>query len=596
MQTLILSCNTGAGHNSCAQAVQEAYHSRGEICNIIDSLQFISEKASTFISNWHTRIYRHAPRLFDAGYQRAESHEDIFCEGTPIYKLLSSGAERMYQYIRSAGYDNIICTHVFPALALTEMRRQHPCLQLVTSHISTDYTCAPCTADSALDWYFIPSTSLLGEFEQCGLQPQKLIASGIPVRQQFYQRVSQEAGKANAGISPAHQHILMMCGSMGCGPMEEIISYLCPYLTTEQELSVVCGTNDDLRKKLQKRTEKYSQVHVLGTVNNVPQLMQASDLFLTKPGGLSTSEAMAAELPMVLIDAVAGCETHNLNFFLRNGMAVTANTPKAIADTTIKTLNAPVLLSKMRAAMRSQTECTAADTVMQSNHIKPEVNYREFRIHKLNTPEFSHVRLLLYWPIFGLLFLFLERLQPQRNYYPVYCGLDDIIPFCEWALIPYLFWFVFLIGTLVYTFFVDVPAFRRMMYFVIVTYTITVLIYLFFPTCQNLRPEAFVRNNLLTRFIELFYSFDTNTNVCPSLHVIGSVAAMFGLWDCKALQSVGWKIAATSIAVCISLSTVFMKQHSIMDVLAALPVCFSGWWIAYKILPNNKTNRFLTRM
>lgn len=106
---------------------------------------------------------------------------------------------------------------------------------------------------------------------------------------------------------------------------------------------------------------------------------------------------------------------------------------------------------------------------MQSNHIKPEVNYREFRIHKLNTPEFSHVRLLLYWPIFGLLFLFLERLQPQRNYYPVYCGLDDIIPFCEWALIPYLFWFVFLIGTLVYTFFVDVPAFRRMMYFVIVT-------------------------------------------------------------------------------------------------------------------------------
>ena len=126
MQTLILSCNTGAGHNSCAQAVQEAYHSRGEICNITDSLQFISEKASTFISNWHTRIYRHAPRLFDAGYQRAESHEDIFCEGTPIYKLLSSGAERMYQYIRSAGYDNIICTHVFPALALTEMRRQHP--------------------------------------------------------------------------------------------------------------------------------------------------------------------------------------------------------------------------------------------------------------------------------------------------------------------------------------------------------------------------------------------------------------------------------------------------------------------------------------
>ncbi len=85
MQTLILSCNTGAGHNSCAQAVQEAYHSRGEICNITDSLQFISEKASTFISNWHTRIYRHAPRLFDAGYQRAESHDVSVGSSRPRY-------------------------------------------------------------------------------------------------------------------------------------------------------------------------------------------------------------------------------------------------------------------------------------------------------------------------------------------------------------------------------------------------------------------------------------------------------------------------------------------------------------------------------
>ena len=136
--------------------------------------------------------------------------------------------------------------HAEMGISVLVVKLTHPCSQLVMSHISTDYTCAPCTADSALDWYFIPSSSLLGEFEQCELPPQKLIASGIPVRHQFYHRVSQESGKANAGISPAHQHILMMCGSMGCGPMEEIISYLCPQLTIEQELSVVCGTNDDL--------------------------------------------------------------------------------------------------------------------------------------------------------------------------------------------------------------------------------------------------------------------------------------------------------------------------------------------------------------
>ena len=70
MKTLILSCNAGAGHNSCALAIKEAYHAHGETCDIVDALQFISERASRFVSNWHTRIYRHAPKVFGAGYRR----------------------------------------------------------------------------------------------------------------------------------------------------------------------------------------------------------------------------------------------------------------------------------------------------------------------------------------------------------------------------------------------------------------------------------------------------------------------------------------------------------------------------------------------
>lgn len=83
--------------------------------------------------------------------------------------------------------------------------------------------------------------------------------------------------------------------------------------------------------------------------------------------------------------------------------------------------------------------------------IKPEVDYRQFRFKKMNTPEFSHVKLLLFWPFFGLMFMFLERFQPERHYYVVHCALDDLIPFWEWALIPYLLWFVFLIGALMVT-------------------------------------------------------------------------------------------------------------------------------------------------
>ena len=213
--------------------------------------------------------------------------------------------------------------------------------------------------------------------------------------------------------------------------------------------------------------------------------------------------------------------------------------------------------------------------------IRPSVDYRTFRFSKLCSPEFSHVWLLLFWPAFGLLFSYVERFYPAAHYIEMHCALDDLIPFNEWFLIPYLFWFVYLIGTLVYTFFFDVPAFKKMMRFIICTYTITMVIYLLFPTCQELRPEVFPRDNVLTRFIGRFYSFDTNTNVCPSIHVLGSVAAMLGLLDCRRLQRPRFKLFAVIAALLICVSTVFMKQHSVLDVIAAVPLCLLGHYLCY---------------
>ena len=97
--------------------------------------------------------------------------------------------------------------------------------------------------------------------------------------------------------------------------------------------------------------------------------------------------------------------------------------------------------------------------------ICPSVDYRQFRLRKLNTPEFSHVWLLLFWPVFGLLFSYAERFYPVAHYINMHCALDDLIPFNEWFLIPYLFWFVYLIGAVAYTFFFDVPGFPHMQRF-----------------------------------------------------------------------------------------------------------------------------------
>jgi len=209
------------------------------------------------------------------------------------------------------------------------------------------------------------------------------------------------------------------------------------------------------------------------------------------------------------------------------------------------------------------------------------VDYRKFRFSKLNTPEFSHLKLLLYWPLFGLLFYTVERLWIRESYFPMYSPLDDMIPFCELFVIPYIFWFAYLVGIHVYTLFWDTEAFKKLMYFIMISYSIALITYIIFPNAQELRPMEFERDNFLTRFMAGFYQFDTNTNVCPSIHVIGSVAVMGCSFYTKHFSSWGWRIANIIITVLISVSTVFLKQHSIIDMFAAIPVCIISYYFAF---------------
>mgnify|MGYP002562995396 CR=1 FL=1 len=370
MGTLILSCNTGEGHNSCAKAIQAEYAAHGERCEIVDALQFISRRASRFISDWHSRIYRHAPKLYQAGYRNVENRPSVFREGTSVHRYLTSGAERLYQFICDGQYDNIICVHVFPALAVTAMLERHP-MAITTSFVATDYTCSPSVEDSNVDCYFIPEASLINEFAARGIPQKKIIPSGLPVRAAFYQDTGKAEAKASLDIPAEHQHLLMMCGSIGCGPIRELTEELSLRLSYDQILTVVCGANEELSAKLQKQLGGHPDIRILGMVDNVPQLMHSADLFLTKPGGLSTSEAAASGLPMVLIDAVAGCEEHNLDYFLRAGMAVTGDTPEEIADLALHLAHDEKKLSAMRRTMQAANARPAAEAIydwLQAHH------------------------------------------------------------------------------------------------------------------------------------------------------------------------------------------------------------------------------------
>ena len=209
---------------------------------------------------------------------------------------------------------------------------------------------------------------------------------------------------------------------------------------------------------------------------------------------------------------------------------------------------------------------------------KPKlVDFRRLSPKTLFCGEYKYLLLLIFWPIFGACFGALEMFRTAEScrHFVVYSPLDDVIPFCEIFVIPYMIWFIYIIGMYVYTILFDTEAFKKYMYFIIGTYTVTMIIYLIFPTMQELRPDIseLGRSNFLTRFMEGFYDFDTNTNVCPSLHVIGAVAVSVAAWHSKLFGKKGWRIAFTIITVLIALSTVFLKQHSIIDMPWALLVC-----------------------
>ena len=140
---------------------------------------------------------------------------------------------------------------------------------------------------------------------------------------------------------------------------------------------------------------------------------------------------------------------------------------------------------------------------------------------------------------------------------------------------------------LLYGLLFDVQAFRNYMWFVILTYSATAVIYILFPNMQTLRPTAFPRDNLLVDMVRGLYEFDTNTNVCPSIHVLGSVAVCLAGLHSKPLRSIGWKLFFLLSTLLICLSTVFLKQHSVIDVYAALALSAVAYPFVY-ILPSRR--------
>lgn len=203
---------------------------------------------------------------------------------------------------------------------------------------------------------------------------------------------------------------------------------------------------------------------------------------------------------------------------------------------------------------------------------KPVVDYRQFRLGKLNDPQFSHLKLLGGWIIYFILYFLTENLIPAEKCTPVHIWLDDVIPFCEWFLIPYVLWYGLIAFSLGYFALYNIDSFKKLSKYIFITQMVAMAIYILFPSRQDLRPEVFPRENFLTWCVGLIYSFDTSTGVCPSLHVAYSIG-IASVWLREKGVKVIWKVLLVVLVILICLSTMFIKQHSATDFFAALPVC-----------------------
>ena len=213
----------------------------------------------------------------------------------------------------------------------------------------------------------------------------------------------------------------------------------------------------------------------------------------------------------------------------------------------------------------------------------PMVDYRRFRFSRLNTPEFSHLKLLLTWLIYFTLYFLTENLIPAEKCHPIHIFLDDLIPFCEWFLIPYVFWYGLIVFSLIYFLAYDVDSFRRMQIYIFTTQMLAMAVYILYPSRQDLRPATFENNNILTWGIGLLYKADTNTGVLPSLHVAYSMGIM-SAWLRRKETPLWGKLFVPFAVIMICLSTMFIKQHSAADFFAALPVCLVAEILSHRIV------------
>ena len=209
--------------------------------------------------------------------------------------------------------------------------------------------------------------------------------------------------------------------------------------------------------------------------------------------------------------------------------------------------------------------------------------------------EHPHMWWGLYLPVYLTMFFIIEHLITD-NYWATQTAIDDYIPFCEWFIFPYDAWAFLLVAIGLYLIVKDGEGFRRYIWMLALSFFSATVFCVLVPNCQELRPADLQVRDIFTWAVQLTYDLDTNTNVFPSVHVLGVIAAVSSVWETPGLRKTGWCWAATVYGLVIIASTLLVKQHALLDVLAAIPWGLASYWIVYRVIGRRRDTRLSLRL